>query len=170
MKNIFFVLIAFFFSCHGQVMNKTTLDEKSGKQMLVGYCDRSAFLDTSFAGWFYTRYESTEVDFETLEQLFAVDFSNIKIKIVGGSWCSDTKQHLPSFYFILDQLNFSMEKVELIMVNRDKKTEDVEMEDFNIQFVPTFIIYKNDNEIGRIVENPQESLEKDLLKILKSNL
>lgn len=170
MKNIFFVLIAFFFSCRGQVMNKTTLDEKSGKQILIGYCDRSAFLDTTFASWFYARYENTEADFETLEDIASIDFSNIKIKIVGGSWCSDTKQHLPSFYFILDQLKIYKEKIELIMVDRKKKTDDVNTEELDIQFVPTFIIYKNDKEIGRIVENPQESLEKDLLKILKSNL
>jgi hypothetical protein len=33
--------------------------------------------------------------------------------------------------------------------------------------VPTILIFKDAIEIGRIVENPMESLEKDLFEIIK---
>ncbi len=169
MKYIIFFLSLIFFSCNGQQLNKQTIDEKSGKQMLVGYCDRTAFKDTSFAGWFYTQYENTEVDLDALEQLTTINKENIFIKIVGGSWCSDTRTHLPSLMFILDQIKFPAEKYELLMVDRSKKTEDANVDELDIQFVPTIIVYRDKKEIGRIVETPQASLEKDLLAILQSN-
>ena len=36
----------------------------------------------------------------------------------------------------------------------------------DIQSVPTFIIFKNNIEAGRIIENPVTSLEQDLVNIL----
>ena len=38
-----------------------------------------------------------------------------------------------------------------------------------IQRVPTFIIYKNNIESGRIIETPKTSLEQDLVNILTGN-
>ncbi|MEJ2614863.1 MAG: hypothetical protein P8Z35_07895 [Ignavibacteriaceae bacterium] len=35
-----------------------------------------------------------------------------------------------------------------------------------IELVPTIIFYKDEKELGRIVETPNDSLEKDILKIL----
>jgi hypothetical protein len=54
----------------------------------------------------------------------------------------------------------------LIGVNREKQGLSDEAEELDIEFVPTIIFYKDGSEIGRIVETPAESLEKDLLKIL----
>jgi len=42
-----------------------------------------------------------------------------------------------------------------------------EVDDVDIHFVPTIIFYMNDEEVGRIVEMPYESLEKDMLEIVK---
>jgi hypothetical protein len=39
---------------------------------------------------------------------------------------------------------------------------------FKIKKTPTFIILRNQVEIGRIVERPEISLEADLLKILET--
>ena len=36
----------------------------------------------------------------------------------------------------------------------------------NLVRVPTYILYKGKKEIGRIIDAPKESFEKDLLKIL----
>ena len=37
-----------------------------------------------------------------------------------------------------------------------------------IELVPTFILDYNGEEIGRIIESPEESLEKDLLRIIST--
>ena len=41
-----------------------------------------------------------------------------------------------------------------------------EYDQLEIQRVPTFIIYKNNIEAGRIIENPVTSLEQDMVNIL----
>ncbi|MCB0473638.1 MAG: thioredoxin family protein, partial [Flavobacteriaceae bacterium] len=56
--------------------------------------------------------------------------------------------------------------LELITVDHSKKTPDNLQEGLNITNVPTFIFYKKGKEIGRFVEYPRETLEKDILAII----
>ena len=83
-----------------------------------------------------------------------------------GTWCGDSKREVPRFYKILDETNFDQDDFELITVNRRKKTPDNLQEGYNIIRVPTFIFYKDGEEVGRYVEYPRETLEKDILKIV----
>ena len=40
------------------------------------------------------------------------------------------------------------------------------VEDLQVERVPTFIVYRGDREIGRIVENPKVTMLDDLIQIL----
>lgn len=132
--------------------------------MLIGLCDRTAFADTSFAWWFNSEFENYSVDSVTLNA--AAKLNNVKITIVLGTWCSDSKREVPRFFKILDKLSFDQKNLTLICVDRKKTAPACEVEKLDIKLVPTFIIYKDDVEIGRIVETPKESLEKDLVKLV----
>ena len=66
-------------------------------------------------------------------------------------------------------MNYPSEKVEIICVDEDKHTENTELAGLKIELVPTIIFYKDGSELGRIIESPQETLEKDMVKILKSH-
>lgn len=83
-----------------------------------------------------------------------------------GTWCGDSKRETPRFYKVLEAAEFDLKNLEMITVNRGKKTPDNLERGFNIFRVPTFIFYKNGKEIGRYVEYPRKSLEKDMLDIL----
>lgn len=169
MKN-FIILILLFVSgiSEAQQFNNTTIDTVKNKKMLIGYCTREAFQDTAFKDWFDESYNSYQPDFEILDKLEG-KLDDISITIVMGTWCSDSREQVPSFYKILDEINYPSEKVKLICVDRKKKGLSNEADDLNIELVPTIIFYRNGEEIGRIIETPQESLEKDLLGIV-SNL
>jgi len=164
MKNLF---ILFFFSLvtFAQTTNQCVLDQKSGKPMLVGICSREAIQDSSFAWWFNPEYENYELDKETLSHV-KMDNEFHSITIVMGTWCSDSRREVPRFYKILDSLNFPSAKVKLIMVDRKKEAAEINIASLNIELVPTMIIYNDGLEIGRIVETPKETLEKDLAAIL----
>ena len=55
-------------------------------------------------------------------------------------------------------------------VNRKRETPTGEESLYNIQKVPTFIVFKYGKEIGRIAEMPQSGwIERDLLDILKKD-
>ncbi len=144
---------------------RLTKDPKSGKAMLIGVCTREAFNDTNFAYWFKGNYDFYSPDTVTLKKI-ANKIKDYKIKIVMGTWCSDSRREVPRFYKILDYLKFPEKNVELITVNRKKKGLNNETDGLNIERVPTFIFYRNGKEVGRIIEAPIETLEFDIEKIV----
>ena len=121
--------------------------------------------DSLFDSTWTIEYNNYQLDYETLDSLEG-KLDNINIKIVFRSTCSDSREQLPRLFKILNELNYNVNTITLIGVNREKQGLSNEAEGLDIEFVPTIIFYKDGNEIGRIVETPYESLEKDLLKIL----
>ena len=93
----------------------------------------------------------------TAEEIKA-NFEDVEIKLVMGTWCSDSRREVPRFYKILDEIEYPSENVNLISVNREKVGLADEVDGMEIHFVPTIIFYRNDEEIGRIVENALRKL------------
>ena len=166
-NKLFFIIasIVFCANMYAQKFNTITIDEKTDKPMLMGYTTLEAFNDTSFSWWWNSEYNMYDVDSMDVEKL-KVKLEDVDIKIVMGTWCSDSRIEVPHFYKILDEINYPEEKVTLINVNRDKQGLENEVEGLDINFVPTFIFYKTGEEIGRIIEMPYETLEKDMLEII----
>ena len=141
-------------------------DIMSQQPMLLGYCNRQAFKDTSFSWWFNSVYDMYEVDSATTQKI-ADKLNGVNITVVMGTWCSDSRREVPRLFRILDSLKYPSDDVEIITVGRNLKGMGSETDSLKIEKVPTIIFYKNGAELGRIEESPKVSLEKDMLKILK---
>lgn len=165
MKKIFLFLLLFSAAATAQETAKLSVDEKSGKPMLLGIHSREALADTNFAWWFNSEYENYEPKTAELSEV-KDDLLNSKIKIVLGTWCSDSRREVPRFLKILDSMNYDMNRLEMIFVDREKKSPEGGIDTLGIELVPTFIISRSGKELGRIVEAPVETLESDLNKIL----
>ncbi|MDF1516651.1 MAG: thioredoxin family protein [Lutibacter sp.] len=164
MKNVFyFILILSTMSCSAQKNTVTAVKDPSGN--LIGIANKESFIEAPFNEWFTPNYDSYETDKEVMAKLTPL-LKDINIKAFMGTWCGDSQEQTPVFYKILDEANFDFNNLVMITVNRSKVTPDNLQEGFNIERVPTFIIYKNGQEIGRFVEYPRESVEADLLKIV----
>ena len=87
-----------------------------------------------------------------------------------GTWCSDSRREVPRFYKIMDSTGYDSNKINLIMVGRQLKDITGAVAKYNVELVPTIIFYENGAEKGRIVEAPKETLEKDIVSILKGKL
>lgn len=161
----YFLLFVFITSSIYSQDCKITIDNNTGKQMLIGLTNRNAFLDSNFSKWFNFEYSNYEIDTSYIISLKNL-VSDKKIKIVMGTWCSDSRREVPRFLKILDEIEFKDSNLVIINVDRQKKGLSNETDGLEIDFVPTFIIYKNDIELGRIIEEPIETLEKDLFNIL----
>jgi thiol-disulfide isomerase/thioredoxin len=170
MKN--FILICFFalFYASGfsQEINTIVYDEKAEQDILIGYCNIEGFTSGDFNDWFQLEYDNYAVDNETLDQINLDNLDSVEITIVLGTWCSDSQREFPRFYKILEKLSFSFDYLTIIAVNRVKLAPEISVGELNIELVPTFIFSKNGKEIGRIVETPEFSLEKDFKKIISS--
>jgi len=148
-----------------EIVNKVIIDDKTGRSMLIGVTERSAFELPDFKEWYNNEYTSYEPDEFILEEIKTLS-NSITVQIFMGTWCSDSRREVPRFLKILDLLGFDQNKVQILNVNREKKSPKHEEVNKTIEFVPTFLINKNGNEIGRIVEFPIITLESDLLSIL----
>lgn len=140
-------------------------DIKTNKNILIGISNRKAYQDSNFASWFNAVYKNYDVDTNTIKE-YKSKINNKTITIILGTWCSDSKREVPSFLKILDYIKFPQDSLKLINVDRDKHALDNEVNDLDIELVPTIIVYDKGEEIGRIVETPVESLEMDLVKIV----
>jgi len=163
MKKLFFLAITtLLISCSAQ--QKITA-EKNKRGNLIGFANKESFNQTPYSSWFNHNYKAYNTDTKTIEGL-KKHLKGVTIKGFMGTWCGDSKRETPRFYKILEETNFNLKNLELITVNTSKRTPDNLQKGYNIIRVPTFIFYKDGKEIGRYVEHPRESLEKDMLKIV----
>jgi hypothetical protein len=140
---------------------------KAPVEMMIGRIKASDFLKTPYKSWYKEEYNAYNVDVKELLKCEKIDKS-IKIKVFFGSWCGDSRREVPRFIKILDYLKFKNKRVQYTGLDRSKTAPGMNLIEYNIQYVPTFIFYRNGKEIGRIIEAPAESLEKDLIRILSN--
>jgi len=151
------------------LVNQISKDPR-GNDMLLGKCTRAALLQAPFADWFKANYDSYVVDSFTCNFIRPL-LAGKSITIFMGTWCGDSKREVPRVLKMLDCCDFPMNELKLVMVgNNDslyKKSPQHEETGKNIVRVPTVIVEQKGAEIGRIIEFPITSLEKDLLAILR---
>ena len=165
MKQITIILLTLILTgCHSKKAT-TTITTKDAAGNLIGYATKNNLLQEPYKAWFTENYDFYETNPEVIAALKPL-LKNITIKVYMGTWCGDSQEQVPPFYKIIEQANFNQKKLELIALDRAKKTPDNLQEGFDIIRVPTFIFYNKGKELGRIVEYPQEMLEDDMLKIL----
>ena len=149
-----------------QDLNKVITDPRSDQEIIYGYCDREGLTSGIFNNWFEPEYKSYMVEEKILSDIDRDLLYVCFITVVLGTWCSDSQREVPRLYKILDYLAFPEKNLKLICVDRTKDAAYTEVPELSIDLVPTIIIYIGDEELGRIIESPAESLEVDLIKIL----
>lgn len=139
---------------------------------LIGKIDKSGLRSDNYSQWFNQNFEDYQPDLNTLAQLSKL-LNSFSIKVFLGTWCGDSKREVPRLYKILEACKFPDSQLEVIALSGKhdlyKQSPEQFEKNLNIHRVPTFIVYKSDKEINRIIEYPVESLEKDLLMIVTSN-
>ena len=141
-------------------------DPNTGKPMLLGLIAIEELQQDPFSEWYQIEFESYEVDTELIN---AIDNpSQYSYEIFLGTWCADSRREVPRMEKILSQMDIDMANVLIVAVDRDKISPNRQEEGKDIRYVPTLIVSKNNEEIGRIVESPSSesaTLESDLFEI-----
>ena len=166
MKKLIVLLLISYSVFQAQTCKRVT-DNRTNKPMLIGQGARADFADSSFSSWFNEGYKFYKPHFAGKKTLSS-KLKNYKIKIVMGTWCSDSRREVPAFYKVLDELQYPTDKVNLVFVNRKLKAPGVDKKKENITNVPTIIVSQKGKEVGRIVESPINTLESDLSDILNN--
>lgn len=157
----FFCALTFFTK-----ISTAQLNQEENKRILVGQINEAGLQKAPYAQWYKSNYQQYKVDTKTLN----IDkglLQKLKIRVFMGSWCGDSKREVPRFFKIAQQLGLGSEQIEMIALRRNRKSPTKEQVGQNIHHVPTFVIYNGNTELGRIIENPVNSLEKDLVQIIQ---
>jgi hypothetical protein len=149
--------------------HKTGTDFSLQETWLLGFFDFGRLSREPYSEWYLKGFDEYQPNPVAMSVLTELDKSGISVKVVMGTWCPDSRREVPRFMKILTLAEFPMQELTFIGVDNAKLSPVGEFDTLGIQRVPTFIIFRNKVESGRIIENPVASLEQDLLDILKRN-
>ena len=141
---------------------------KDGVNILYGEITRDD-LFSEFPAW-----QDDLVEYEpdsTVISALTAPHPDLKIEVFMGTWCSDSRREIPRFFKTVDESNFiKNNQIKMWAVDRFKTLDSGLAEKREIFSVSTFILYREGEEIGRIVERPEnDNIETDLLSIIKGS-
>lgn len=175
MKNIFILLtISILAACNSSKTKSLEADSKepinqtiSGEEgdLILGKMNRQGLQLDGFKEWFEPQYQAYNPNPEVISELKPL-IKDIDITVFMGTWCEDSHRDIPDLYRILDELDYDQSKLTMYGVSEDKTEPADLVAKYDIIQVPTIIFYKNEKEIGRIVEYSIRTLEQDMLDIL----
>jgi thiol-disulfide isomerase/thioredoxin len=130
---------------------------------LVGPASREAILEHS-PDW-QGGVASYQPEPGALDKLRALG-REVRVEVFFGSWCSDSAAHVPALFKILDLVDTPLIRAECFGVPEAKEKRAEYYRGRDIVKLPTFIVFVDGREAGRIVETPGKSVEEDLVRIL----
>ncbi len=104
---------------------------------------------------------------EVIKKLRSVD-QEVIIEVYLGTWCPDSVRNVSAYFKIMDMVDNPHLTTKYVGLPRDKDARKPYIKDKNIVRIPTFIALINNQEKGRIIENPTRSVEEDLYEIIKN--
>jgi thiol-disulfide isomerase/thioredoxin len=92
----------------------------------------------------------------------------VLIEIYFATWCSDSKAHVPALFKVLDLADNPLLQAAYTAMPRAKAERSRFIPaDRAIDKLPTFVVFRDGKEMGRIVETPAHSVEEDLAALLR---
>ena len=160
MKKITLLIFAILISCNNN--KKSSQNEEMDYYDLIGDFSRSEYANHPFLkDSFNINYNDYKLDLTTINNIKPYLENDLKIKIIMGTWCDDSRLPVPQFLKVMDKLKFKKNKIEFIGLDHEKNSPYDHDKIYEIINVPTIIFYKDDMEFNRIVELTIETLEKE---------
>ncbi|MFY0697439.1 MAG: thioredoxin family protein [Balneola sp.] len=109
--------------------------------------------------------ERYKPDPEIIAKLNTIQDS-VLVDVFMGMWCHDSKREIPAFFKIMESIDNPLITANYTALEYRRRGPKDIIKENNIKRTPTFIIYKNGKEVGRIIEEVEVSMESDLYKII----
>lgn len=158
-KHVFAILIVVL------LLTAPVFPDDGGAKIKKAKITREKILETS-EEW-KTNYNGHQVDEAFLETLKAKIGDNLNVDVYLGTWCSDSLKNVPAFIKIIEATETATLTVNYYNVGRKpNKKVKYYVKELKVERVPTFIFSRQGKELGRIVENPTNSLIEDIVEII----
>src|SRR5687768_16056770 len=172
MKSIyiaFIIALAIPMNNEAQTIYNLEVKDKHGNLLLLGKSTRERLQQAPYDSWFNSTYNDYLIDSATANQLKSM-LKGKRFQIFMCTWCGDSRREVPRSYKLLDYCGIPASQIELINVDYHdsayKQSPTHEERGLQIHRVPDLLVYEKNKELGRVVESPVTSWEKDLLAIL----
>ncbi|MDG1751060.1 MAG: thioredoxin family protein [Thalassotalea sp.] len=113
---------------------------------------------------FFTPYEKLTVSSQDI-LLIKQWPSTVHVEVFFGTWCHDSQREVPRLLKLLSY-NPAVTR-SLIALDYQKSEPRGLAEQKAIKYTPTIILYRNNVEIGRIIERPSKSLVADMDEMIQ---
>ena len=158
-------------SVNSHAQNKSYTESKDTEGGGLIYNGRLTFDDldkeTSFT-WLKSGRDEYQPEARTLDYL-RMYLNAYKMVVFMGTWCDDSHNLIPKLEKVLSLLSYPKSQLVMYGVDRGKTTNGGEQKTYAVKFVPTIILYLGDQEIGRITESVNKSIEADLAAMIKKD-
>ena len=144
-------------------------DKKTGAVVIKGECTFDDLLRQPSFNWLSRGSISYRPDTAKLSFL-KKNIKNYELVVFMGTWCDDTWAILPKLYKILQLTGYPMSSYTMYGVDRAKATKFVEHKLYKIENVPTIIVLREHQELGRITETLKKNVETDLAQIIDDDM
>lgn len=146
--------------------NETESISEYVEKILNGPITKEGLRKMPYKVWFNSNYKTYIVDTETLKNIKKKSLKDLKILAFMGTWCHDSNREIPRLLRVVEEMGIA-EQLELYGLDVNKKSQFEREKAFDIRKTPTIIFMRDGEEIGRILEKPKVSFEKEFEKILK---
>ena len=143
-------------------------EEDDGPPPLVGVVEREE-VEAHVPDWVQAEVEA-EPAAEAAAALLAVE-PGAEVVVYLGTWCSDSRRELARLWRAFDEAGIGLVAeppfaLEYVAVDRDKAEPAERLAGVGLEYVPTFVVRRGGEEVGRIVEISPNGIEHDLLALL----
>lgn len=91
---------------------------------------------------------------------------NKDIVIVFGTWCHDSQREVPRFLNLIEKVKRNHPEVNFTTrfhaVAPTEQRDPAIVKQYDIEYVPTIMLFEDGREMGRIIERTEQSLAIDL--------
>ena len=98
----------------------------------------------------------------------SVMVAELRIEVLFATWCHDSEREVPRLLKILETAGVESSAVELVALDFNKTEPKGRAALQGLEYTPTFVFSVAGEEIGRIVERPDKSLEAALANIVRN--
>lgn len=138
-----------------------------GTHLIGGFALSTLETDTLYSSWYQESYKAFEVNLS--DPSWKEQLMNTEVEIFLGTWCGDSRNWVPKFVKLWDELGLQRDQLKFIALYGSgddyKQGPQREEKGKNIHRVPTFIFKKDGTEYARIVESPRNDLVTDMAQI-----
>jgi tetratricopeptide (TPR) repeat protein len=167
MKNHFLFLFCALVSFYLRAQIAQTYENARSEIHLCGPITLADLQDSAYVSWYNQSYQGFELSDKPHK--WSKNLKGTEVEIYMGTWCGDSRNWVPAFVRLWDELGLDKSQLKLIALydgeEKYKQGPNGEEKGKNVHRVPTFIFKKEGEEYAQIIESPSNDLETDLAQI-----